>query len=252
MVERTGRNPQYEYLQLGCSRNAAAKMLAYAKRCVGKPFSNVGMARSLFWPRQTDSTSFFCAELVAALLKEGGLMDGASNPGEATPQMLYAIYKPRAAAAANPFVLRDVQSANQTLDFRTTVGGRPTGTNPNPNHGVGAHPAPRSGDETPYHAPPHPTTYAEREALLQQRAIMASVPAPVALVGSSSRDRRRGDSPPKQAFRIIAPGHRTAVPTNAAQTAPRGRGYAPSGGSAQGCRTGLTLTLNSLDMSRKR
>lgn len=90
LVERTGRNPQvtsllfkphpqidpltlpvvmqYEYLQLGCSKNAAARMLGYARRNVGKPFSNVGMARSLFWPRQTDSSSFFCAGRLRATL----------------------------------------------------------------------------------------------------------------------------------------------------------------------------------------
>jgi len=41
-------------------------MLRYAKlQCVGKPFSNTGMARSLLWPRQTDGTSFFCAGTLA-------------------------------------------------------------------------------------------------------------------------------------------------------------------------------------------
>jgi hypothetical protein len=36
-------------------------MLNYARSCVGKPFSNTGMARSLIWPRKTDEQSFFCA-----------------------------------------------------------------------------------------------------------------------------------------------------------------------------------------------
>ena len=36
-------------------------MLNYAKSLVGKPFSNVGMARSIVYPRQTDDSSFFCA-----------------------------------------------------------------------------------------------------------------------------------------------------------------------------------------------
>ena len=31
LVERTGRNPQYTYLQLGCSKNATSRMLAFAK-----------------------------------------------------------------------------------------------------------------------------------------------------------------------------------------------------------------------------
>lgn len=61
LVERTGRNPQYEYIQLGCSERAVQRMLRYAKSCVGRPFSQMGMARSILWPRQTDSKSFFCA-----------------------------------------------------------------------------------------------------------------------------------------------------------------------------------------------
>lgn len=36
-------------------------MLQYAKSLVGKPFSNAGMARSIFYPRQTTGSSFFCA-----------------------------------------------------------------------------------------------------------------------------------------------------------------------------------------------
>jgi hypothetical protein len=54
--------PAYVYQSLGCSKQAVHKMLHYARtKCVGKPFSNMGMARSLLWPRQTDNTSFFCA-----------------------------------------------------------------------------------------------------------------------------------------------------------------------------------------------
>ena len=87
LVERTGRNPQarvlntrvrvrmrkrlcvraqYVYQQLGCSKNSVHKMLHYAKTCcVGKPFSNMGMARSLLWPRPTDSSSFLCAGAIS-------------------------------------------------------------------------------------------------------------------------------------------------------------------------------------------
>ena len=113
LVERTGRNPQYTYLQLGCSKNATSRMLAFAKtRCVGRPFSNAGMVRSLLWPRSTDEKSFFCAELVAAILKAGGLMDRNSNPGSATPELLHRLYKDRSAATANPCLLRDLQSTS--------------------------------------------------------------------------------------------------------------------------------------------
>ena len=62
LVERTGRNPQNLFIQLGCSKMAEQKMLHYVRtRCVGKPFSNYAMVRSLVWPRETDDSSFFCA-----------------------------------------------------------------------------------------------------------------------------------------------------------------------------------------------
>ena len=70
LVERTGRNPAYVYQSLGCSKQAVNKMLHYARtKCVGKPFSNYGMARSMLWPRQTDNTSFFCAGMFTAALE---------------------------------------------------------------------------------------------------------------------------------------------------------------------------------------
>ena len=58
LCERTGRNPCYQYLSLGCSHSAEARMLAFARRQVGKPFSNTGMARSLIMPRQSDGSSW--------------------------------------------------------------------------------------------------------------------------------------------------------------------------------------------------
>lgn len=62
LVERTGRNPQNLFVQLGCSKMAEQKMLHYVRtQCVGKPFSNYAMVRSLVWPRETNHESFFCA-----------------------------------------------------------------------------------------------------------------------------------------------------------------------------------------------
>ena len=108
VTQRTGRNPQYCYISLGCSHAAAQRMLAFARRQVGKPFSNAGMARSLIMPRQSDGNSWFCAELVAAILKEGQLMSSDSNPGAATPYSLYKLYSKQGAATANPYTLRAV------------------------------------------------------------------------------------------------------------------------------------------------
>lgn len=103
VTARTGRNPNYCYVQLGSTDMAVARMLAFAKKQVGKPFSQLGMARSIFYPRRSDYRSFYCAELCAAILQVGGLMHPQSNPGAATPSSLYELYTPRAAVAANPF-----------------------------------------------------------------------------------------------------------------------------------------------------
>ena len=92
-------------------------MLAFARAQISKPFSNSGMARSLVWPRQTDGRSWFCAELVAAILQVGGLMHSESNPGAATPYSLYKLYSQQAAATANPYTLRAVQG----LTFATVI-----------------------------------------------------------------------------------------------------------------------------------
>jgi hypothetical protein len=61
LTARTGRNPQYSYLQLGCSKTQEQKMLRFAKSCVGRPFSGTAMARSVIWPRKTTNVNFFCA-----------------------------------------------------------------------------------------------------------------------------------------------------------------------------------------------
>lgn len=79
LCERTGRNPAYTYCSLGCSRAAEARMIAFARQQVGKPFSNSGMARSVIFPRQTTGRTYYCAELVAAILKHGGLMYAAAH-----------------------------------------------------------------------------------------------------------------------------------------------------------------------------
>lgn len=235
LVERTGKNPQNIYLQLGCSKHAEQKMLSFVQHhCVGKPFSNLAMFLSLLWPRETDCQSFFCAgartpewshvallshlprtvraELVAAILKEGGLMDAYSNPGSATPEMLHRIYASRAAVAGNPCVLRDVQASS--LHFNSTIG-----TSAYPGMSERA---------------------AEYEHHLTQRAVLAHAavaPPPIAPPSSLSTGRRRAASPTRGHFRDV--------------------GRNQYGGGGSGCcvarappsQPGVQLTLNSLDFS---
>lgn len=96
-------------------------MLNYARSLVGKPFSNIGMARSIVYPRKTNNDSFFCAELVAAILKKGGLMSASSNPGAATPQSLHRLYKNQAAATANPYTLRQFSGSSTHDEERSRL-----------------------------------------------------------------------------------------------------------------------------------
>lgn len=107
LTQRTGRNPSFVYLQVGCSKAQEQRMLAFARQQVGRPFSSSAMIRSVtFCPRRTTGNSYFCAELVSAVLKEGGLLSPDSNPGSATPESLYRLYSRHAATTGNPFTLR--------------------------------------------------------------------------------------------------------------------------------------------------
>ena len=167
LTSRTGRNPQYHYLSLGCSKRAENVMLAYAKTLVGKPFSNVGMARSIVYPRTTDQTSFFCAELVACILQKGGLMSPSSNPGAATPESLHRLYKNQAAVTANPYTLRQFNAANAALGMKSLP--KSLGFSAMLNGSSG----------------PPPARYASRS-------------------DKESRPRKRSESPPRQAFRVVS------------------------------------------------
>lgn len=178
ICERTGRNPQYTYQSLGCSKAAEQRMLTYARAQKGKPFSNMGMARSLVWPRASDGKTFYCAELVAAILKQGGLMSSDSNPGAATPYSLYKLYSKQAAATANPYTLRQVGGLN--LQGLTGVGARPL----------------TAQDRVPL--------CAQSPQLIS----FATAPNPGRTIHESTGGsaRRRSDSPPRAPFKLVAVG----------------------------------------------
>ena len=252
LVERTGRNPQNVFIQLGCSKMAEHKMLHYVRtQCIGKPFSNYAMVRSLVWPRETDHTSFFCAgapardhdhtnpnqnpetrapclttgvpcaELVASVLKVGGLLDTNCNPGSATPEMLHRIYASRGAASANPCILRELK-------------GHSGGTNGNA-MGMSSFIGNLTQSER----------VAERESLMASPSahgtpVARHVPIPInaaTLQPHFHAARRRADSPPR--------GHFHAVNREYAQLgAIRGGG----GACSSRCVTtdGVQLTMDSL------
>lgn len=127
LTQRTGRNPSFVYLQVGCSKSQETRMLQFARQQVGRPFSTAAMVRSVTsCPRRTTGNSYFCAELVASVLKEGGLLSPDSNPGSATPESLYRLYSRHAATTGNPFTLRCLANQHKSDiengDFTTIAG----------------------------------------------------------------------------------------------------------------------------------
>lgn len=158
-------------------------------------------------------------------------MDQSSNPGSATPELLHKMYKGRAAAAANPYALRDL-AANHGISLAHTIG-------------TGKAPAPE-----------------EREALLQQRAVLAPMPAPRPFAYERPAALGRSNSPPRTQFRVISQGGAAAAAaavaaqqqqqTARARTAAVAAGVAAGGCGGGGARSGLSLTLNSLDMAAVR
>lgn len=156
LTSRTGTNPQYSYVQIGCTSEAVDRMIAWAKMQVGKPFSSIGMARSVIWPRKTDEKTWFCAELVAACLQHGGLMSKTSAPGHATPKSLYNTYKLQGAVAGNPYKLRHVHPVPRPLSYaRVFERSEPAHTTHSPFRVV-AHGVPRSAFDNSPHQQPTP------------------------------------------------------------------------------------------------
>ena len=137
-------------------------------------------------------------------------MDESSNPGSATPDMLHKIYSSRAAVAANPCVLREVQASSMT--FNSTLG-------------MYAGMSDRA---------------AENEALLQSRALGTNaMVSPLSIQLAQSRPladgRRRAPSPTRGHFKDIGRHqyhHPSGCVARAATSQP-----------------GVQLTLNSLDFS---
>jgi hypothetical protein len=60
-------------------------------------------------------------ELVAAILKKGGLMSQSSNPGAATPESLHNMYKNKAAVTGNPYTLRQFNSNPKSNQERSSL-----------------------------------------------------------------------------------------------------------------------------------
>ena len=121
---RTGLNPSLMYVEVTTTKPQQDKMLAYARSVVGRPFSSSAMARAVCWPRKTHEKDFFCAELVACILRSANLYPRNLNPGSATPESIYRLACNgqggllNGQATGNPSTLRQLETGQ--LNFRST------------------------------------------------------------------------------------------------------------------------------------
>jgi hypothetical protein len=92
-------NDQYSIMPLsGVSPGGESQMLAFARQQVGKRFNRNGMHRAVLptgcCRRRTDghaaSGVWFCSELVAATLQQGGYLSGVAT-NACSPNLLYGI-----------------------------------------------------------------------------------------------------------------------------------------------------------------
>jgi hypothetical protein len=189
------------------------------------------------------------AELVAAVLQHGGLIDKHSNPGAATPENLHQLYKSRATATANPYLLRQASVQqhlttasvvakrqatlqavhNQTIGSGTGSGAIRVNTNKFTFHGI--------CDSCSIQPPTRRAAPSfEESPLLPRKSVVAAGMPPgavtAALFAPSSCSRNApvcGTSGAHGTLRVIHAGQTTVAPTAAP----------------------LGLTLNSLDFRRK-
>lgn len=126
----------------------------------------------------------FRAELVAAILKQGGLMHSESNPGAATPYSLYKLYSKQAAATANPYTLRQVDGG---LNFSSIISSH------------------------------RPDAAQQQQSLLnpQQTQLQSLLAAQLGAPTGGSM-RRRDDSPPRASFKVLSVGKGASIGTQSA------------------------------------
>jgi hypothetical protein len=171
------------------------------------------------------------AELVASVLKVGGLLDANCNPGAATPEMLHRIYMPRAAVSANPCLLREINGTAGATSGALTNGF------------IGnLSPGERLAEREAL-LPPYMRSHAQLAG--QSGSIAAALPAAARPSMAFQPARRRADSPPR--------GHLHAVNSDYLSIG-LVRGAAQSGSRSGACSSrcvtngGIQLTMDSLKM----
>lgn len=153
-------------------------------------------------------------------------MSTCSNPGAATPYSLWNLYKDQAAAAANPFTLR-----NQFQHPPRHLSSTPSGSN---------------------------AQVSALEALAPSANVYQKLSKSAAVEGGAHRSRigvasqRRAGSPPRATLRTLAPAMGSALPAvsyTTARSKPSSKQLSSSSASAT---TGtIALSMRSLTMGRR-
>ena len=162
----------------------------------------------------------------------GGLLDGNCNPGAATPEMLHRIYSPRAAVAANPVLLRELNNGGG--------GGGGTANGFIGNLSAGERLAEREALLPAYMRHQGAAPNATGIPMARHHGVMTLPVAPSQPVFQPAR--RRAGSPPRGHFQAV---NRDYAPLGASRS---------GGGGANACSArcvttgGIQLTMDSLKM----
>jgi len=98
-------NPAYTWVHLSVPYENAVLAANFADAQVGKPHDPRGIYWAMVWPRRIDYKSYYCVNLVAAVLQQAGLIQGI-NPSYLLPDDLFHLLKdhPDRITSANPYV----------------------------------------------------------------------------------------------------------------------------------------------------
>ena len=96
-------NPAYQWIHLNVPYENAVLAAQFAEQQVGKPHDLRGIYWAMIWPRTINYETYYCVNLVAAVLQKAGMIQG-TNPCYLLPDDLYHLieHHPDRIVAANP------------------------------------------------------------------------------------------------------------------------------------------------------
>lgn len=110
-------NPRYTWLHFRIPRRNVVSAQAFANNQVGKPHSNWGVYKAVFWPGVPNYKSYYCVNLVASVIQQAGMLEGI-NPNALLPDDLYDLLldHPNRITDINPYLVE--QKKNKILNVK--------------------------------------------------------------------------------------------------------------------------------------